>query len=248
MKILKPIVFFDIETTGLDIAKDRIVSLATIKISLDGDKEEKQILINPTIPISEEASAVHGITDDMVKDAPTFKQLSKSLLQYFEGCDLAGYNSDYYDLPLLMKEFQRCSIDFPTWEVNLVDVLKFEKTLNSNKLTEVYKRYTGKTLEDAHDSLSDVRATFEVLMHQLNKYDKEDFTPSDIDLFCQGERKRVDLSGKLYLNSKDEVCWAIGKYAHQPIDKDLSYLNWVMQSDFPQETKNKIRNLINNSK
>jgi len=248
MNITKPIIFFDVETTGLDIAKDRIVSIATIKISLDGSAEEKQILINPTIPISEEASAVHGITDDMVKDAPTFRQVSKSLFSYFEGCDLAGYNSDYYDLPLLMKEFNRCSIEFPTWEVNLVDVLKFEKTLNSNKLEEVYKRYTGKTLENAHDSLSDVKATFEVLMCQLEKYNKKDFSPSDIDIFCQGERKRFDLSGKLYINSKDEVCWAIGKYSNCPIDKDLSYLNWVLQSDFPEETKNKIRSLTGKSK
>jgi DNA polymerase-3 subunit epsilon len=244
MNITKPIVFFDLETTGLDLGKDRAVSIATLKIDLEGKTTEKKILINPEMPIPKEASDIHGITDEMVADAPTFRQISKSLFSHFENCDIAGYNSDYYDVPLLMKEFSRCGINFPTWELNLVDVLKFERMLNSNKLEEVYYRYTGKALEGAHDALNDIRATFEILMCQLQKHGKDNLTPQEIDLLCQGERKRFDLSGKTYLNANGEVCWSIGKNANNPVTKDTAYLNWVLSSDFPDETKAKLRTLL----
>ena len=244
MNITRPIVFFDIESTGLNLSTDKAVSIATLKIDLEGKTEEKKIMINPEMAIPKEASDIHGITDEMVADAPTFKQISKSLFAYFENCDIAGFNSDYYDVPLLMKEFSRCGIEFPTWELNLVDVLKFERALNSNKLGEVYLRYTGKELEGAHDALNDVRATFEILMCQLQKHAKEDLTPEQIDLMCQGERKRFDLSGKTYLNASGEVCWSIGKNANNLVTKDPAYLNWVLGSDFPEETKAKLRTLL----
>jgi len=244
MNITRPIVFFDLETTGLDLSTDRAVSIATLKIDLEGKTEEKKILINPEMDIPKEASEIHGITNEMVADAPTFKQISKSLFSYFENCDIAGFNSDYYDVPLLMKEFSRCGIDFPTWELNLVDVLKFERMLNSNKLSEVYLRYTGKELEGAHDAMNDIKATFEILMCQLEKHGKNDLTPQEIDLMCQGERKRFDLSGKTYLNANGEVCWSIGKNANNPVTKDTAYLNWVLNSDFPEETKAKLRTLL----
>jgi DNA polymerase-3 subunit epsilon len=244
MNITRPIVFFDLETTGLDLSTDRAVSIATLKIDLEGKTEEKKILINPEMDIPKEASDIHGITNEMVAYAPTFKQISKSLFSYFENCDIAGFNSDYYDVPLLMKEFSRCGIDFPTWELNLVDVLKFERMLNSNKLSEVYLRYTGKELEGAHDAMNDIKATFEILMCQLEKHGKNDLTPQEIDLMCQGERKRFDLSGKTYLNANGEVCWSIGKNANNPVTKDTAYLNWVLKSDFPEETKAKLRTLL----
>ena len=244
MNITRPIVFFDLETTGLDLSSDRAVSIATLKIDLEGKTEEKKILINPEMDIPKEASDIHGITNEMVADAPTFKQISKSLFSYFENCDIAGFNSDYYDVPLLMKEFSRCGIDFPTWELNLVDVLKFERMLNSNKLGEVYLRYTGKELEGAHDAMNDIKATFEILMCQLEKHGKNDLTPQEIDLMCQGERKRFDLSGKTYLNANGEVCWSIGKNANNPVTKDTAYLNWVLKSDFPEVTKAKLRTLL----
>ena len=244
MNITRPIVFFDLETTGLDLSTDRAVSIATLKIDMDGKTEEKKILINPEMDIPKEASDIHGITNEMVAEAPTFKQISKSLFSYFENCDIAGFNSDYYDVPLLMKEFSRCGIDFPTWELNLVDVLKFERMLNSNKLGEVYLRYTGKELEGAHDAMNDIKATFEILMCQLEKHGKNDLTPQEIDLMCQGERQRFDLSGKTYLNANGEVCWSIGKNANNPVTKDTAYLNWVLKSDFPEETKAKLRTLL----
>jgi len=244
MNITRPIVFFDLETTGTDVSTDRIVSIATIKIDMDGKSQEKKMLINPEMDIPKEATEVHGITNEMVADAPTFKQVSKSLFSHFENCDIGGYNSDYYDVPLLVKEFSRCGILFPTWEISLVDVLKFERMLNSNKLGEVYLRYTGKELEGAHDALNDVKATFEILRCQLQKHKKEDRTPQEIDLMCQGERKRFDLSGKTYLNAKGEVCWSIGKNANKPVTQDMNYLNWVLKSDFPEDTKTKLKSLL----
>ena len=194
MKLIKPIIFFDLETTGVDIAKDRICQIACIKIDLDGNQTEKELLINPNMPIPKEATEVHGITDEMVVDKPTFANISKSLLEFFEGCDIAGYNSNVFDVPLLAEEFSRSRIEFPNWELNFVDVLQYERLLKPNKLADVYKRYTGKDLEGAHDALNDVRATLEILLHQTEG--NNDIFPADIDLLCQGDRKRFDVAGK----------------------------------------------------
>lgn len=241
MKITKPIIFFDLETTGVDVSTARIVQIACIKIDLDGNKEEKCMLINPTVPIPKGASDVHGITDEMVKDAPHFSWVAKSLFDYFEGCDIGGYNSDNYDTPLLIEEFQRCNIEFPTWELNSVDVLKYERLLNPNNLGAVYKRYTGKELEGSHDALNDVRATFEVLLHQI-KSNKEK-TPQEIDLECQGDKKRHDFSNKTYINKNGVVCWSFGKNIGKPVLEDMGYLEWVLNNNFPNELKTKLKNL-----
>lgn len=241
MKITNPIIFFDLETTGINIQKDRIVQIACIKIDLDGNKEEKNILVKSLIPIPKEASDIHGITDETVKDAPYFSQIAKSLFNYFENCDIAGYNSDNYDLPLLIEEFERCNIEFPTWELNLVDVLKYERLLKPNTLTEVYKRYTGKDLEGSHDALNDVRATFEILMYQLEN--KSEMTPQDIDVLCQGNRKRHDVGGKTYINEDGDVCWSFGKNMNKPVVNDMGYFEWVLKNEFPTELKTKLKKL-----
>ncbi|AHK11349.1 DNA polymerase III epsilon subunit [Flavobacterium sp. phage 1/32] len=247
MVLQKPIVFFDLETTGTDVAKDKIVQLACVKINLDGSIEEKEILLNPTIEISKEASEVHGITNEMVKDKPLFSQISKALFAYFFGCDIGGYNSDSFDVPLLIEEFSRCGIDFPTWDLNFIDVLKHERLINTNKLGDVYKRYTGKEIENAHDALSDVRATIEVLRHQI-KGREEEVSPESIDLFCQGDKKRFDIAGKAFYNLEGVVCWSFGKNINKPITNDRNYLDWVLNNDFPKETKEKLKNLIETKK
>jgi DNA polymerase-3 subunit epsilon len=241
MKITKPIIFFDLETTGIAIQVDRIVQIACIKIDLDGNKEEKNILVKPLIPIPKEASDIHGITDETVKDAPYFSQIAKSLFNYFENCDIAGYNSDSFDVPMLIEEFGRCDIEFPTWELNLVDVLKYERLLNPNTLEAVYERYTGVKLLGSHDALNDVRATLEVLMHQLEN--KPDATPEDIDIYCQGNRKRHDVGGKTYINENGDVCWAFGKNMHKPVVNDMGYFEWVLKNEFPTELKTKLKKL-----
>ena len=163
------------------------------------------------------------------------------MFNYFEGCDIGGYNSDSYDIPLLIEEFGRCDIEFPTWELNLVDVLKYERLLNPNNLGAVYKRYTGKDLEGSHDALNDVRATFEILMHQLEN--KPETTPAEIDVYCQGNRKRNDVGGKTYINENGEVCWSFGKNMHKPVVNDMGYLDWVLKNEFPTELKTKLKQL-----
>lgn len=243
MEITRPIIFFDTETTGIDLTTSRIVQIACIKINLDGSKEEKNILINPTIKIPKEASDVHNITDEMVKDAPLFKQIAKSLYSFFDGCDIAGYNSDNFDVPLLIEEFGRCAIVFPDWEFNLIDVLKYERLLNPNNLGAVYKRYTGKELDDAHNALADVRATFEILMYQIEN--KPNQTPADIDLYCQGERRRHDIGGKTYIDNENVVRWSFGKNMHKPVLDDMGYYDWVLKNEFPTELKNKLKQLKN---
>jgi DNA polymerase-3 subunit epsilon len=243
MEITRPIIFFDLETTGIELTTSRVVQLACIKINLDGSKEEKNILINPTVKIPKEASDVHGITDEMVKDAPLFKQIAKSLYSFFDGCDMAGYNSDNFDVPILIEEFSRCGIVFPNWEFNLIDVLKYERLLNPNNLGAVYKRYTGKELDDAHNALADVRATFEILMCQIEN--KPNKTPADIDLYCQGERRRHDIGGKTYIDKENVVRWSFGKNMHKPVLDDLGYFDWVLKNEFPSELKNKLKQLKN---
>jgi DNA polymerase-3 subunit epsilon len=243
MKITKPIVFMDLETSGTNIETDRIVQIACIKIDNDGNQIEKEILINPTIPIPKAASDVHGITDDMVKDAPKFVNVSKAVYSFFEGCDIAGFNSDSFDVPLLMMEFERVGMTFPDWDCVFVDVLKYERLLHSNKLTEVYKRYTGNELDNAHNAMNDVRATLAVLVHQVEG--KGDITPLEIDNLCQGDRKRFDVSGKCYYDKEGEVRWSFGKNMNKLVKDDLGYVNWVLSNSFPSETKARLRELLN---
>ena len=241
MIIKKPIIFFDVETTGVDVVNSRIVQIACIKIDLDGNKEEKSMLIKPLIPIPKDASDVHGITDEMVKEAPYFSQIANALFEYFKGCDIGGYNSDNYDIPLLIQEFERCNIEFPTWELNTVDVLKYERLLNPNTLEAVYERYTGNKLEGSHDALNDVRATLEVLLHQLKS--NQEKTPEQIDLDCQGDKKRYDFGNKTYINKDGVVCWSFGKNLNKSVLEDMGYFEWVLKNEFPSELKNKLKKL-----
>lgn len=242
MQLKRPLIFFDLETTGTDVSKDRIVQIATIKVNLDLTMEEKKRLINPNILIPAEATAVHGITNEMVETEPFFSSIARNLKEYFKGCDIAGYHSDFFDIPLLTKEFERCNIEFIDWECNVVDVLKYERILNPQTLSAVYTRYTGNVLDGAHDALNDVRATVQVFLHQTHG---KEITIPEIDEICQGEKKRHDYCQKTYINKDGVVCWAMGKFQNKPIDFDLNYLNWVLSSEFPLETKTKIRKALN---
>lgn len=247
MLITRPIVFLDFESTGVDPMTARILQIACIKINIDGTTEEKDILVNPTIPIPEESTKIHGITNEMVKDQPTFKERSKAFYKFLLGCDIGGYNSDDYDIPLLIEEFSRVGILYPAEELNYVDVLKNERRLNPNSLSEVYRRRTGKKLEGAHNALTDVKATFEILMCQLEG--DNDATPESIDLLCQGNKKRYDISGKTYYNQNGVVCWNFGNRINKPVMEDskeaVNYFNWVMNNNFPTELKKKLIMLKN---
>ena len=169
LKLKNPLVFLDLETTGINIANDRIVEIALLKINPDGSEEEKVIRINPEIPIPEKATQFHGITDEDVKDAPLFREVARNLARFLEGCDLAGFNSNRFDIPLLAEEFLRCDVDIDFKSGNLWMFRRF--SINGKKnLAAAYKLYCNKELTDAHSALADTRATYEVLKAQLDQY------------------------------------------------------------------------------
>ena len=247
MKLEKSIIYFDIESTGVETESARIVELACIKYNPDGTQEEKTIKVNPTIPIPIEASDVHGITDEMVKDLPTFKQYAQAIRNWFEGCDLAGFNSDNYDVPLLSTEFERSGLEGISWNPNLLDIIKLYRLLYPNTLSEVYKRLTGKELEGAHGAVVDILGTKEIadiLIPQLNDTVEEQLvTIAEIDSFMQGDKKRVDLAGKMYTDVDGVVKWNFSKNKDKAVLADAGFVNWFNQQGFPQESKNKIKEL-----
>lgn len=239
----KPIIFFDLETTGISITQDRIVQIGAIKVMPDGQEEVKNVLINPTIPIPEGATAVHGISDEEVKDKPKFKQIAKSFATWLSGCDLAGYNSDNFDVPMLIEEFNRVGIAFPEPTTNFIDVLKIERKVNGHTLSATYERYTGEELEGAHDALIDIYATIKIFNKQLEQNPLLPSDASEIEAFCSDDLKRVDFAGKLY--EKDgKIYWRFGKHKDQLVTNTVSYCKWVLGADFPSETKTQIRKIL----
>jgi len=252
MKLERPIIYFDAETTGVETENDRIVELACIKYNVDGTQEEKTIIVNPGVTIPIEASEVHGITDEDVKDKPFFKQYAQSIRNWFEGCDLAGFNSDNFDIPLLSAEFERAGLEGINWNPNLLDIMKLYRLLYPNTLSDVYKRLTGKELEGAHGALIDIVGTKEIadiLIPQLKGSTEDKLeTISDIDNFIQGDKKRFDLSGKMYIDSEGVVRWNFSKNKDKAVLNDSGFINWFMGQGFPQESKNKIKELQTNNK
>jgi len=241
----KPKISFDLESTSTDADTARIVQIAAIKKFPDGTTEVKDILINPEIPIPKAASDVHGITDEMVKDAPTFAQLAVSMEQWFHGCDLCGFNSDSYDVPLLNAEMERAGVEFLTWNPNYVDVRKVFQKLYPNTLGDIYKRFLEKDLEGAHDALIDIKATDEILDYMLAHHPELELDSAEkIDLFCQGDKKRVDLAGKMYEDENGVIRWSFSKNKDLPVNSDFGFCNWVLGQNFPQETKNKVKEIM----
>lgn len=247
MKLTKPLCFFDIESTGVETETARIVELACIKYNVDGTQEEKTILVNPGVPIPVEASDVHGITDEIVKDKPFFKQYAQAVRNWFDGCDLAGFNSDNFDIPLLSAEFERAGLEGINWNPNLLDIMKLYRLLYPNTLSDVYKRLTGKELEGAHGALIDIMGTKEIadiLIPKLKETTDENLeTVFNIDNFMQGEKKRFDLAGKMYKDTDGVVKWNFSKNKDKAVLADLGFVNWFMTQGFPQESKNKIKEL-----
>ena len=230
-------IFFDTETTGVDAFNDRIVEIAIIKTDENLNViDEFYTLINPTIPIPLEASEVHNIYDDDVKTAPIFKEVANDIYSFIENCDVAGYNSNRFDIPLLTTEFNRVGISWDLSDKNIIDVYKIETKFHTNKLSDVYKRYTGKELSDSHTALADTLATLEILKHQIKNFNlNNNFT--DIEDVLNDGKKRLDIGGKLtYIN--DEVCWNIGKYKGSPLTIDKSYIQWFLKNDIPTDFKN----------
>lgn len=241
MKLTKPLIVFDLETTHKETSKARIVEIACIKLFPDGTREEKEYKVNPTIPIPPEATAIHGITDNDVSKSPNFKELSKSMFDYFDGCDIGGFNSDNYDVPVMIEEFKRCGIDFPDPDTSFVDVIKLERLYNGHNLSDTYERHSGNKLDGAHGAMADTAATMFILNSILEKHHDQDISPAEIDDMLQGENKRVDIAGKLRMNEEGNLYWTFGKNKDQEILSDIGFFNWVLNNDFPTNTKEIMR-------
>lgn len=241
LSLKNPIIFFDIESTGLDIAKDRIVEISIVKVMPDGSKDVKTRRLNPTIPISEEAQNIHGISNEDVKDCPTFQQVAKSLAKMMEGCDFAGYNSTKFDIPLLAEEFLRAGVDFDFRKRKMVDVQNIFHKLEQRTLSAAYKFYCHKNLEDAHSAEADTLATLEVLEAQLDKYPED--LKNDVNFLADFSTKNrlVDYAGRIVLNEKDEPVFNFGKHKGKTVAEvfknEPSYYDWMMQKDFTLDTK-----------
>ena len=241
LKLKKPIVFFDLETTGLQIATDRIVEIAILKVFPNGNKERKTWLINPTIPIPEETTAIHGISDKKVANEPTFKELAAEISELIRNCDLAGYNSNKFDIPLLAEEFLRVGIDFDIINRKAIDVQNIFHKLEQRTLVAAYQFYCDKNLTNAHSAEADTTATYEVLLAQLDKYEELENDVDFLAKFSEKGGKFVDMAGFIRFNEKGEEVLSFGKYRNVTLAKiwndNPGYFSWINQADFPLYTK-----------
>lgn len=246
LNLRRPLVFFDLETTGINITKDRIVELSYIKVLPDGSDVRKTIRVNPGMHIPEQATAVHHITDEDVKDKPLFKEIAKTLTKDFEGCDFAGFNSNRFDIPLLMEEFLRAGVDFDISKRKFIDIQTIFHKMEQRTLTAAYKFYCDKDLDNAHSANADTEATYEVLQAQLDRYPNLE---NDVDFLSKfsSQNRNVDLAGRIILNDNNVEVFNFGKYKGQPVEevlkRDSGYFGWMMQGDFPQNTKNVLTNI-----
>ena len=240
LNLKRPIVFFDLETTGVDTAKDRIVEVSMVKVMPDGNEIVRTRLINPQMHIPEDATAVHGITDDDVKDQPTFAQIAKSLAQFIEGCDFGGFNSNRFDLPMLVEEFLRAGVDVDFKNRKFVDVQNIFHKMEQRTLVAAYKFYCDKDLTNAHSAEADTRATYEVLKAQLDRYPELENDIAALAEFSTREES-ADYAGRIVFNDKGEEVFNFGKYrgckVSEIFQREPSYYDWMMKGDFPLYTK-----------
>ena len=235
-----PILFFDLETTGLNVATDRIVEICILKVKPNGTEEVKTRRINPTIPISPEATAIHNITNEDVMECPTFKEIAKSLAQWIEGCDLAGYNSIKFDIPILAEEFLRADVPIDFRKRKVIDVQNIFHKMEQRTLVAAYKFYCNKDLNNAHSAEGDAYATYEVLKAQLDRYpDLKNDVIFLSDFSCLS--RNLDYNGRFIFNERDEVLVNFGKHKgkklYDVLTKEPSYYAWIMNGDFTLDTK-----------
>lgn len=240
LNLKKPIVFFDLETTGINIAKDRIVEISILKVFPNGNKESKTWLVNPEIEIPQSASDIHGITNEKVVTEPTFKELAKKVNDMIKGCDLAGFNSNRFDIPLLAEEMLRADEDFDMKNRVAVDVQTIFHKKEQRTLSAGYKFYCDKDLENAHSAEADTLATYEILLAQLEKYDDLE---NDINALSEysTHNKRADFAGFIMFDDSEKEIFTFGKYKGQRVEdvlaKDQGYYGWIQNADFPLYTK-----------
>ena len=242
LNLKNPLVFFDLETTGTNINSDRIVEICYLKVYPNGNEESKTLRINPEMHIPEASSAIHGIYDADVADCPTFKDVAKNIANDIEGCDLAGFNSNRFDIPLLAEEFLRAGVDIDMMKRKFIDVQVIFHKLEQRTLSAAYKFYCDKNLEDAHTAEADTRATYEVLKAQLDRY--PDVLENDMKFLADysSYNKNVDFAGRIVYNEQGVEVFNFGKYKGMPVaeilKKDIGYFGWLMQGDFTLNTKN----------
>jgi DNA polymerase III subunit epsilon len=250
-----PICFFDLETTGVNIAHDRIIEIAVIKVTPHGEVIRKANLLNPTIPILPESTAIHGITNEDVKNKPVFKEVAREYARFMEGSDLAGFNVLKFDVPMLVEEFLRADVEFDYSRKKIIDAQKIFHIIEKRTLSAAYKFYCQKEMTNAHSAESDTEASMEVLMAQIEKYEGREVTDglerkvgmikNDMEMLAKltGD-DLVDLAGRMIRNEKGEVVFNFGKHKSKLVDKvfkdEPAYYDWMMNGDFPLDTKRKL--------
>ena len=248
LQISRPIAFIDLETTGVNLSTDRIVEVAIIKILQDGTRQVKRKLINPEMRIPQQSIDIHGITDEMVKDAPTFKQAANELKQFIENCDMGGYNSNRFDIPMLMEEFLRIGMAIDLSTRRMIDVQHIFYTMEPRTLTAAYKFYCEKELISAHSAEADVSATIDVLLSQIKRYPQLGNSLESI-LSVIGEEKVVDYARRFVFDDKGVEVFNFGKHKGRPVIDVLKaepqYYDWMMRGDFPLHTKQKLTEILN---
>ncbi len=246
LKLNKPIIFFDLETTGINIAKDRIVEISLLKVHPNGNKESKTWLVNPEMEIPKEASDIHGITNEKVVTEPTFNELALKVKEMIEGCDLAGFNSNRFDIPLLAEEMLRAEVDFDMIDRVAVDVQVIFHKKEERTLSAGYKFYCGKDLDNAHSAEVDTLATYEILKAQLDKYDDLENDIKFLNKYSTFQ-KRADFAGFIMFNEDEEEIFTFGKYKGERVfdilKKDKGYFSWIQNADFPLYTKKVLKEI-----
>ena len=249
LQLTRPICFIDLETTGINISIDRIVEIAIVKIGIDGNKQVKRRLVNPEMPIPKASADVHGITDEMVKDAPSFKMLANEIKQFMEGADIGGYNSNRFDVPILNEEFLRAGINVDIETKKLLDVQKVFHMMEQRTLSAAYQFYCHKTLQDAHTAEADATATWEILEAQIEKYPQIGNTVDSIVKFT-GEDEIIDFARRFVYENGIPV-FNFGKHKGKPVTQVLKeepqYYDWMMKGDFALHTKQKLTEILNQS-
>lgn len=247
LQLTRPLAIIDLETTGVNLGTDRIIEIAIVKVLPDGKRMVKRKLINPEVPISQGSTDIHGITNEMVKDAPTFRQVANELKQFLDNCDLAGYNSNRFDIPMLVEEFLRIGMDFDGKGRKLLDVQKIFHMMEQRTLSAAYRFYCNKELEGAHGAEADASATWEVLVAQVVKYPQLGTNIEAILKFI-GEEQVVDFARRFVLENGVEV-FNFGKYKGKAVAEVLraepQYYDWMMKGDFPLHTKQKLTEIFN---
>jgi DNA polymerase III subunit epsilon len=247
LQLTRPLAIIDLETTGVNLGSDRIIEIAVVKILPDGKKQIKRKLINPEIPISPASTEIHGITNEMIRDAPTFRQVANELKQFLDHCDLAGYNSNRFDVPMLAEEFLRIGMEFEEKGRKLLDVQKIFHMMEQRTLTAAYRFYCNKELEGAHGAEADASATWDVLVAQVVRYPQ---LGTNIDTILKhiGEEPIVDYARRFVLENGVEV-FNFGKYKGRSVSDVLKaepqYYDWMMKGDFPLHTKQKLTEIFN---